>query len=104
MRIDKLLWFLRFVGSRGLAQDLVLHGHIRLNGKRVERCAQGVSQGSVLVLPLGSAVRVVRITTLPNRRGPASEAQACYEVLDEVPAYPLAGAEYRTATKGDLQP
>ena len=104
MRIDKILWFLRFVRSRSLAQALVNEGHIRLNGKRVERSAQAVSIGDIMTIPLGDAVRVVRLIALPGRRGPANEAQACYEALDEAPAYPLAGGHLRTATKGDLQP
>ena len=104
MRIDKLLWILRFVHSRSLAQGLAGQGHIRLNGRRVERSAQAVCVGDTLVIPLGNAVRVVRLIALPHRRGPASEAQACYQVLDETRTYPLAGGKTETATKGDLQP
>ena len=108
MRIDKLLWFLRFVRSRSLAQNWVSEGHIRLNGRRVERGAQNVAIGDVLVLPMGISVRVVRIIALPHRRGPALEAQACYHVLDEAldenGANPLAAQRNRTAIEGDLQP
>lgn len=108
MRIDKLLWFLRFVKSRNLAQNLVGEGHIRLNGRRVERAAQAIGPGDILTIPLGNSVRVIRVLALPIRRGPAPEAQACYqtldETLDEMGDYPLAGGQNRTATKGDLQP
>ncbi|PTR11302.1 MULTISPECIES: RNA-binding S4 domain-containing protein [unclassified Novosphingobium] len=93
MRIDKLLWFLRFAGSRGLAQGWVEEGHIRLNGRRVERCSAGVKTGDVLVLPLRNSVRVIEIITLPARRGPALEAQGCYRVLDAAPLAPLARPE-----------
>lgn len=82
MRIDKLLWFLRFTRTRPLAQSLAEAGHIRLNGRRVERAAQKVEVGDVLVLPLPVGVRVVEITGLPVRRGSASEAQECYRALD----------------------
>ena len=82
MRLDKLLWFLRFTKTRPQAQDLAEAGHIRLNGRRVERSAQPVQVGDVLVLPLASAVRVIEILALPPRRGPASEAQSCYRALD----------------------
>ena len=56
MRLDKLLWFLRFTKTRPLAQALAEQGHIRLNGRRVERSAQGVQVGDVLVLEQGDRV------------------------------------------------
>ncbi len=93
MRIDKALWFLRFVKTRALAQALVAQGHIRLNGRRVERAAQGVAPGDVLVLPLPRGVLIVELLALPARRGPASEAQGCYRTLDERGVNPIAGEQ-----------
>jgi len=104
MRIDKLLWFLRFSGSRSAAQEWVEAGHIRLNGRRVARSSASVGMGDVLVLPFPFGVRVVQLVTLPDRRGPAPEAQACYRVLDETRLSPLAGSPFLTGSKGDLQP
>ncbi len=91
LRIDKLLWFLRFTKTRGLAQQWVGEGHIRLNGRRVEKANQQVFTGDVLVIPMGPAVKVIELLALPNRRGPAPEAQGCYRVLDDRAASPLAG-------------
>jgi ribosome-associated heat shock protein Hsp15 len=90
MRLDKLLWFLRLARTRGAAQALVEAGHIRRNGQRVERCAQPVGVGDVLVLPLPRGVTVIELVALPDRRGPAAEAQSCYRVLDERAANPIA--------------
>lgn len=90
MRLDKLLWFLRFAKSRSLAQAMVATGHIRLNRRRVERAAQAVAAGDVMVLPRPGGVQVVEILALPARRGPAAEAQACYRVLDAASANPIA--------------
>ena len=104
LRIDKLLWYLRLVKSRSLAQAVVEQGHVRLNGNRVTRCAHGVAAGDRLVVPLGTQVRVLEITALPGRRGPASEAAACYRVLDETHAYPIAARRPEAATQEDLQP
>lgn len=83
MRIDKFLWFARFAGSRGLAQDWVEAGHIRLNGRRIERCSADVKPGDVMVLPMRSSVTVIEVAAIPARRGPASEARTCYRVLDD---------------------
>lgn len=90
MRIDKLLWFLRFAGSRSLAQDWVGEGHIRLNGRRIARTSTAVRCGDVLVLPLPSGVGVIALARLPTRRGPVEEARGCYEVLDAAGERPLA--------------
>ncbi|MBC2664527.1 RNA-binding S4 domain-containing protein [Novosphingobium flavum] len=92
MRIDKLLWFLRFAPSRNSAQEWVAAGHIRLNGRRIERASAAVREGDVLVLPLRSHVKVIELLALPERRGPAPEAQACYRVLDAGTANPIAAA------------
>ena len=103
LRIDKLLWFLRIAKTRGLAQQWIAAGHIRLNGRRVERAHQPVGTGDVLAIPLGKAVRVIEIIALPERRGPAPEAQACYRALDAGPISPL--AEVQTdSSEGSLVP
>ena len=56
-------------------------GHVRIDGKRVEKPSEEVRVGSIVALPLRDRVRVLRVLALPNRRGPASEARACYEEL-----------------------
>ena len=88
IRIDKLLWFLRLAGTRALAQEWAGTGHIRLNGRRIERASATVRPGDMMVLPLGGGVRVIEVLTIPVRRGPAPEAQACYRTVNvagEVP-------------------
>jgi ribosome-associated heat shock protein Hsp15 len=103
MRIDKLLWFLRLTKTRSAAQALAGRGHIRLNGKRVVRAAQGVGEGDVLVLPLALGVLLIEILALPARRGPPGEAQSCYRVLDERAANPIA-ADKASSPEGIQRP
>ena len=105
MRIDKLLWYLRLAKTRSVAQQMAEAGHMRLNGRRVERSHTKVAAGDVLVLPLGTRVRVIEIMALPQRRGPAPEAQACYRSLDEARNIPIAAAGIiNNAAEEDLQP
>jgi len=40
-----------------------------------------VRTGDLITFPHPSGVRVVRVATLPDRRGGAPEAQKCYEEL-----------------------
>lgn len=81
MRIDRFLFFIRLVKSRTLAQDVIEAGHVRVDGKRIEKSSEEVRVGSVVALPLRGTVRVLRVLALPTRRGPAAEARACYEEL-----------------------
>jgi ribosome-associated heat shock protein Hsp15 len=103
MRIDRLLFRLRLVKTRGLAQRLVESGHLRCNGSRLVRSSQPVAPGDVLTVPLGGAVKLVEVLALPERRGPAAEAQACYRVLDARGESAIAAGE-DTATKGNSPP
>jgi ribosome-associated heat shock protein Hsp15 len=81
MRLDKFLFFVRLTKTRGLAQAIVEQGHVRIDGAPVARSHQEIAPGQVVTLPLHGQVRVVRIDALPARRGPATEAQACYSDL-----------------------
>jgi ribosome-associated heat shock protein Hsp15 len=82
LRIDKWLWQARFYRSRSLAALAVGEGHIRVNGQPISRPGREVACGDTLTFPLGNRIRLVRITALGHRRGPASEAQALYLDLD----------------------
>ena len=86
MRIDRYLHCIRLVKSRTLAQRLIDSGHLRIDGKRVEKVSEPVRVGSVIALPLHDKVRILRVLALPDRRGPPAEARACYEELGPQPA------------------
>ena len=85
MRIDRFLFFIRLAKSRTLAQSIIEQGHVRIDGKRVEKRSDQVEAGSVIALPLHGQVRILRVLALPVRPGPATEARACYEEIDETP-------------------
>lgn len=80
-RLDKWLWFARFVKTRTLAAELVASGKVRLNRVRAEKPAQTVHAGDVLTIVVNRHVRLVRVLGIAERRGPASAAQALYEEL-----------------------
>jgi ribosome-associated heat shock protein Hsp15 len=81
VRIDRFLFFIRLVKSRTLAQAVIEAGHVRIDGKRAEKPSEEVRVGSIIALPLHDRVRVLKVLALPERRGPAPEARACYEEL-----------------------
>ncbi len=82
-RLDKWLFHARFYRTRPLAQAATQAGRVRLNGTRIEKPAHTVKPGDVLTLGRGGQVVAVRIVALAERRGPATEAQKLYEVLED---------------------
>jgi ribosome-associated heat shock protein Hsp15 len=83
VRLDRYLFFIRLLKSRTLAQGLIEAGHVRIDGKHVAKPSEDVRVGSIVALPLRGQVRVLRVVSLPQRRGPASEARLAYEEIDE---------------------
>lgn len=80
-RLDKYLWFARMARTRNAAVRLVEDGCVRVNGRRVEQPAKGVTPGDVLTIALERDVRVLRIVALADRRGPYEQARQLYEDL-----------------------
>lgn len=97
-RLDKWLWFARFLKSRSLATTLANSGKLRLNGQLIMKAHQQVKAGDVLTFPLGHHIRVIKVLQTGIRRGPASEAQTLYEDLS--PPLPHQGKE--TASQHDV--
>jgi ribosome-associated heat shock protein Hsp15 len=97
MRLDRLLYQLRFARSRAAAQRWIQEGRIRRNSARVLRQDQPVEVGDVLTLPLAREVIVIELLAQPSRRGPPAEARACYRQLDAGGTNRLAGGETQRA-------
>ena len=85
LRIDKWLWQARFFKTRGLAAATVETGHVRVNGQPISKPGRDVTPGDTLTFPQGNRIRLVRVTALGQRRGPATEAQSLYLDLDPGP-------------------
>ena len=83
IRIDKWLWQARFCKTRALAQTRAAAGHIRLNGRRVEKPGTSIRTGDIMTLASRGRVVVLRVLALGERRGPAVEAQALYEIIED---------------------
>jgi ribosome-associated heat shock protein Hsp15 len=81
MRIDLFLWYVRLAKTRSSAQDLACDGRVRIDGRPIDRSAAPVRVGNILTFSHHGRVRVLRIEALPTRRGPAPEAQGCYQEL-----------------------
>jgi ribosome-associated heat shock protein Hsp15 len=78
-RLDRWLWFARFVKSRSLAARLIAAGAVTLNGVAVRKANQAVRVGDRVSVPQGGFRRTVRVVALGARRGPAAEARLLYQ-------------------------
>lgn len=81
MRLDRFLWFVRLAKTREAAQAIACEGRLRIDGRPIDRSAAPVRVGNILTFAHHGRVRVLRIEALPLRRGPAPEAQGCYQEL-----------------------
>lgn len=81
LRIDRWLFYCRFFKTRGKATTAVTGGHVRINGERTTPGTR-VKCGDQIDLVRERLAYSLEVVSIPSRRGPASEAQACY-VEDE---------------------
>ncbi|MBM3642900.1 MAG: RNA-binding S4 domain-containing protein [Alphaproteobacteria bacterium] len=81
MRLDTWLWQARFFRSRSLACRFIETQRPRMDGRVVEKAHAIVRPGSVVTFAQGARVRVVRVVSLGERRGPAPEARTLYEEI-----------------------
>jgi ribosome-associated heat shock protein Hsp15 len=97
-RIDRWLWCARFFKSRSGAAEAVRAGRVRLNGSRVKP-AHDVKVGDTLAIGRGDDTEQdVRVAAIPVRRGPATEAAACYVETAESLERQRVAAEQRALT------
>lgn len=76
-RLDKWLWYARFYKTRSAATAAINGGKVHLNAERVKP-AHRVRIGDRVSLALTGAVAEFEVVGLPERRGPAPEAQRHY--------------------------
>ncbi len=69
------------VRTRSEAAELVLSGHVRVNGARQTSPGRSVKTGDVLTVALDTRVRLVKVVSFADRRGDTQAAHALYEDL-----------------------
>jgi ribosome-associated heat shock protein Hsp15 len=82
LRIDRWLFYSRFFKTRSRATAAVAGGHVKLNDERATPGSR-VKRGNRIDLVRERLLYSFEVLELPNRRGPASEAQTCYREDEE---------------------
>ncbi|MGE0828229.1 MAG: S4 domain-containing protein [Hyphomonadaceae bacterium] len=84
-RVDVWLFRARFFKTRSQAGQAVADGVVRMERagqtKLLEKAAEPVSPGDVLLISAARGLGAVRVLALGARRGPPAEARALYEEL-----------------------
>ena len=85
-RIDLWLWHARFYKTRTLASRVVADGRVRLTRtgqvRRISKASATLAVDDELTFPRNWKIVRIRILALSTRRGPASEAQSLYALLE----------------------
>ena len=82
LRLDKWLWFARLTKSRTQAANFVETRRLRIDGRIIQKPSAQVRPGQVLAFADGDEVRVLRVESLGDRRGPYPEARTLYTDLN----------------------
>ena len=86
MRLDVFLWRARFFKARTQASEAIEAAGARIERqdqvRRVDKPATPVEVGDILSFACPAGNRLIRILSLPQRRGPPSEAVLCYEAVE----------------------
>jgi ribosome-associated heat shock protein Hsp15 len=80
-RIDRWLFGVRLFKSRSLAAEAVNGGKVHVNGSRV-RPSHSLRPGDLVSFNRGAVEFECHVAAIPQRRGPAKEAVACYTETD----------------------
>ena len=78
LRLDLWLWYARLFKTRRLAAHAVQGGKVHLNDQRVKAAHVVRVEDALSVSRSGYTLRLT-VRALPLRRGPAAEAEQCYE-------------------------
>ena len=109
LRLDKWLWYARFFKTRSAATKAISGGRFRLDGMVMNKPHRQALCGQVLTFIQGDRIRVIKITALGSRRGPATEASLLYEDLTRARDVPVKTRkvkqpEFEARSKGSGRP
>jgi ribosome-associated heat shock protein Hsp15 len=86
MRLDVFLWRARFFKARTSATEAIEKSGARIERsgqvRRIDKPATPVEPGDLLSFRAPTGHKLVRILSLPERRGPPAEAALCYEAVE----------------------
>lgn len=98
-RIDIWLWHARFFKTRSLSTKMCRTGKVRLNGRTIRKANVLIVPEDILTFAKADLIRIIKISHLSKRRGPAPEAQALYEDMTPPPEVRLKAEREKVAPR-----
>jgi ribosome-associated heat shock protein Hsp15 len=80
-RLDKFLFFARLCKTRAVAGTLIEAGAVRINRLPTVKPHARLRPADIVTMALPRGVLVLRVLSLAQRRGPATEAKTLYEEI-----------------------
>ncbi len=87
MRLDLFLHRIRFFKTRALASTQISKKSVRITRygetRRTDKPAANIFIGDMVSFNCNKEIITLNVIKFPYRRGPAPEAQACYDLLED---------------------
>ena len=81
LRLDNVIYRLGLAKTRRMARQIIVHGHILVNGKKVDIPSYSVKVGDVIALHFGERVLAVEVLDVSETAG-KSEASLLYREVN----------------------
>ena len=79
IRIDRWRWVCHFFKTRTISAKMVERGKVRVNGRKLKKSSALVRIDDVITLSRDSVIIIVRVLSLPIRRGSAKNSEDWYK-------------------------
>ena len=84
LRLDIYLYYIRIFKSRSIATKFVLTNRLRISGQVTQKPHKMISIGDVLTMTIKDKIKILKVSDIPNRRGPYSESLNFYEDITPI--------------------
>ena len=88
LRLDIYLYYIRIFKSRSIATKFVLTNRLRISGQVTQKPHKMISIGDVLTMTIKDKIKILKVSDIPNRRGPYSESLNFYEDITPIESIP----------------
>ena len=84
IRLDIYLYYIRIFKSRSIATKFVSTNRLRISGQVTQKPHKMISIGDVLTMIINDKIKILKVSDIPNRRGPYSESLNFYEDITPI--------------------
>ena len=83
IRLDKLLYYLRFFKTRSNASKNIINGKIKINGILIKKNHKLIQVNDLIEIKFQNTKKTIKISSLPNRRGSYKDSINYFLIINE---------------------